>query len=169
MLRFLSIVFLCIGASVFYGLIHDQITIRISPEYFTVLHPQILPMDCPLTLLALAWGVIATWWVGLILGIVLALSSCCGKRPKLSASQLVRPILKLLLVMATGATVAGAIGYELGVHHVLKPSDLVVEEVPPDHITRVFAAGATHLASYALGFAGGIVLSIWAWKRRGKL
>src|SRR5277367_3085254 len=107
MMRFLSIVLLCIAASVAYGLVHDQITIRICPEYFTVLHPQILPHDTPLTLLALAWGVIATWWVGAILGILLGLCSCCGRRRKLSAGELVQPILKLLLVMAVGAIMSG--------------------------------------------------------------
>jgi len=168
-LRFLSIVLLCIAAAIVYGLIHDQITIRISIEYFTVLHPHILPEDVSPTILALAWGVIATWWVGLILGIILGLSCCCGKRPKLSAGDLVRPIIKLLCVMAAGATLAGTIGYELGVHQLLKPTPFVIENVPADRFNRLFAAGATHLASYALGFAGGIALSIWAWMRRGKL
>jgi hypothetical protein len=168
-LRFLSIVLLCIAAAIVYGLIHDQITIRISLEYFTVLHPQILPEDTSPTLLALAWGVIATWWVGLILGIILGLCSCCGKRPPLSAKDLVRPIIKLLLVMAVGATFAGATGFELAVHHLLMPSPIVVENVPFDRINRLFAAGASHLTSYTLGFIGGIVLSIWAWIMRGKL
>ena len=36
-----------------------------SLEYFTVLHPQVLPIDYPPTAIALVWGVIATWWVGL--------------------------------------------------------------------------------------------------------
>jgi hypothetical protein len=168
-LRFLSIVLLCIAAAIVYGLIHDQITIRISLEYFTVLHPQILPEDTSPTLLALAWGVIATWWVGLILGIILGLCSCCGRRPPLSAKDLLRPIIKLLLVMAVGATFAGVTGYELEIHHLLTPSQIVIENVPSDRISRLFAAGASHLASYALGIVGGIFLSIWAWMRRGKL
>ena len=110
MFRFLGIVLLCIAASVAYGLLHDQITIRIAPEYFTVLHPQILPTDTPLTVLALAWGVIATWWVGLILGLILAVASCAGSRPKLSVGDLVRPVAWLLLVMAIGAVVSGVAG-----------------------------------------------------------
>jgi hypothetical protein len=168
-LRFLSIVLLCIAAAVVYGMIHDQITIRVSREFFTVLHPQILPEGTSRTVLALAWGVLATWWVGLILGIVLALCSCCGKRPKLSARDLVRPIIKLLLVMALGAAAAGWIGYCLATHDVLVPSRFVIDNVPSDKIDGVMAAGAAHTTSYTLGFVGGIVLSIRVWIRRGRM
>ena len=169
MFRFLGIVLLCIAASVAYGLLHDQITIRIAPEYFTVLHPQILPTDTPLTVLALAWGVIATWWVGLILGLILAVASCAGSRPKLSVGDLVRPVAWLLLVMAIGAVVSGVAGYLLGVYQLLIPADIVTERVRPGHINCVFAAGGAHLASYIIGFIGGIVVAVQAWIRRGKL
>jgi hypothetical protein len=167
--RFLSIVLLCMAAAIFYGLIHDQITIRVSLEYFTVLHPQILPVDYPPTALALAWGVIATWWVGLILGLILAACSCWGKRPKLSARDLAGPVMTLLIVMALGAALSGIIGCELAARHIIEPSVLVLERVPHDKIDNLIAAGASHLASYVLGFAGGIVVSIRAWMRRGKM
>jgi hypothetical protein len=169
MLRFLSIVLLCIAASIAYGLVHDQITIRISLEYFTVLHPQILPEDTSPTVLALAWGIIATWWVGLILGIILGLACCVGKQPSLGAKDLLVPIIGLLGVMAVGAALAGIIGYELGVHKILTPAPFVTANVASDRINRLFTAGGSHLASYAIGFAGGIVLSIRSWIRRGKL
>src|ERR1700760_3267985 len=117
MLRVLGIIGLCVAAAIGYGLVHDQITIRICPEYFTVLHPQILPENTPLTLLALAWGVIATWWVGFILGIIVSLACIAGERPKLSARDLLRPVIYLLLTMAVGAAMYGTLGYELSVHH----------------------------------------------------
>lgn len=166
---FLRIVLLCIAAAVAYGLIHDQITIRISPEYFTVLHPRILPEDFPLTGLALAWGVLATWWVGLILGIILGMACCAGKRPKLSARDMLRPIGVLLLIMAAGAALSGWTGYELMSYHLIEPSTYIVETVQPGHITGVIIDGFTHMASYALGFAGGIVISFRALIQRGKL
>jgi hypothetical protein len=70
--RFVSIILLCIVAAVIYGVVHDQITARICVEYFTIGHPPVFGTDDP-TLLGLGWGVIATWWVGLILGFPLAL------------------------------------------------------------------------------------------------
>ena len=61
MFVFLKIVALCTLAAIGYGLVLDQITIRICEEYFTVFHPQVLPEGSSKTLLALAWGVLATW------------------------------------------------------------------------------------------------------------
>ena len=48
----LAIVGLCIAAAVAYGLVHDQVTVRLSLEYFTVLHPHVVDTDSP-TVLAL--------------------------------------------------------------------------------------------------------------------
>jgi hypothetical protein len=169
MARFLSIVLICIVTSILYGLIHDQITVRISLEYFTVLHPKILPDDTSPTLLALVWGVIATWWVGLILGIILGLACCLGKRPKLSALDLIRPILWLLLIMGLGAALAGFTGYILTTYNLIVPSPEIMEMVPQDKVLGIMIDGFSHDASYGIGFIGGVVLSVWAWFRRDKL
>src|SRR5215212_9571429 len=79
----LSIVITCVMAACGYGIVHDQITARICIEYFTVGHPQIFeqPITSP-TVMGFAWGIIATWWVGLLLGIPLAIAARAGERPK---------------------------------------------------------------------------------------
>lgn len=69
-----------LAAAVVYGVVHDQITVRISPEYLMDWHPEIVPSQDP-TVVALAWGVVATWWFGLILGAVLSAAATLGKRP----------------------------------------------------------------------------------------
>ena len=79
------------------------------------------------------------------------------------------PILKLLGLMALLAALAGVVGYELGVNHLLIPSPFVVDNIPPDRWNQLFAAGGSHLASYAVGFLGGIVLAVWAWRKRTQL
>ena len=63
-----KIVSLCVAATCLYGVIHDQITIRISPEYFTLAHPAFFPTSNR-TLLALCWGIAATWWIGAAFGL----------------------------------------------------------------------------------------------------
>src|ERR1700752_554669 len=87
-----KIVFFCMLAAVGYGIVHDQFTARVCVEYFTIGHPPIVNTDSP-TLLGLGWGVLATWWVGLFLGIPLAVAARVGNRAKLSSGQLVRPVL----------------------------------------------------------------------------
>jgi hypothetical protein len=56
----IKIILTCVVAAVLYGIVHDQVTARICVEYFLVFHPPIFPTQSP-TLLALGWGVIATW------------------------------------------------------------------------------------------------------------
>src|SRR5262249_43182022 len=122
-MRWLNIILLCIGCAVVYGVLHDQVTARICVEYFTLGHPRIFGTDDP-TLLALGWGILATWWVGLLLGVPLALVAQLGKRPRRDAGSLVRPIAVLMVVMAVCATLAGLVGWALaknGVVFLLEP------------------------------------------------
>lgn len=106
-MQFLSIIILCVGSAVIYGVIHDQITARVCVEYFTIGHPPVFGTDSP-TLLAFGWGVIATWWVGLLLGVPLAIAARAGHRPKRSARSLVKPIVLLLIIMSCCALTAGS-------------------------------------------------------------
>ena len=99
----IRIVLLATFAAIAYGILHDQVTARICVEYFTIGHPPVFPTTSP-TLLALGWGILATWWVGLPLGILLAIAARAGSRPRLTAAQLRRPILTLLVVMGSAAS-----------------------------------------------------------------
>jgi len=106
MVESFKIVVVCIAAAILYGIIHDQFTTRICVEYFTVFHPLIFGTKSP-TLMAFGWGVVATWWMGAFLGILLAAAARGGSQPKLSTAALLWPIGKLLLIMAACAALAG--------------------------------------------------------------
>src|SRR5215469_6416287 len=111
-MQFLKIWFMSIAAAVLYGIIHDQITARVCVEYFTIGHPPVFHTASP-TLLAFGWGVIATWWMGAFLGLVVALCARWGSNPKLQARDLLKPILVLLTVMGVSALCAGVLGFVL--------------------------------------------------------
>src|SRR5262249_54807288 len=113
----LAIVALCVTSAVIYGIIHDQVTARICVEYFTIGHPPVFDTESP-TLLGIGWGIIATWWVGVLLGIPLAVAARVGNRPRRNAGSLVRPVAVLLTVMAVCALLAGIIGYLLALRGV---------------------------------------------------
>ena len=106
----IAIVLLCLAAAVGYGILHDEVTARISLKYFTVGHPDLFGTDSP-TLLGIGWGIVATWWVGLLLGVPIAVAARLGPRPKLTAWDLVRPMGQLLLIMVCGAVAAGLAGF----------------------------------------------------------
>jgi hypothetical protein len=155
-----KIIWLCIASAVLYGILHDQVTARVCVEYFTIGHPPVFNTESP-TLLALGWGVIATWWVGLMLGIPAALVSRLGSLPKFDAARLVRPIGGLLAVMACASVVAGITGYfvaSVGGVWLLEP---LRSEVPAEKHTRFLADLWAHLAAYTVGFLGGAILCAW--------
>ena len=164
-MRSLAIVALCVVSAVLYGILHDQITARVCVEYFTIAHPPVFPTRDP-TLLAFGWGVIATWWVGLMLGIPLAIAARAGSRPKRSVRSLVRPIVALLAVMAVSAMVAGAIGFVLAILDVIVLRGWLAEAIPADRHARFLFDAWAHSVSYGVGFVGGIVVIARVWRSR---
>jgi len=159
------IVLTCIVAAVVYGIVHDQFTAHICVEYFSVFHPPVFPTSSP-TLLALGWGVIATWWMGAFLGVLLALAARVGSRRKIGASELVRPISKLLLIMGFLAAFAGLTGYVLAIRGAIGPPGWVASVLPPARHARFMADWWAHNASYLFGFLGGIALCVVTIRKR---
>jgi hypothetical protein len=160
-MEFLKIVGLCVLAAVCYGVVHDQFTARICLEYFTVFHPPILSGSKSPTLLALAWGVLATWWVGTILGVLLAVAARTGSRPKLVAGDLRSMIGKLLLIMAACAIGAGIAGFFWG-----ELPQEIISFLPRGMEHRFAADWWAHGASYASGLTGGLVVCVLAYRKR---
>ena len=109
-MRWIAIILMCVVTCVAYGIIHDQITARICVEYFTIGHPPVFPTDDP-TLLGLGWGVIATWWVGVLLGVPLAAACRLGRWPKREPRTLWRPLIRLSAFSFTIAAIAGLVGW----------------------------------------------------------
>lgn len=164
----LKILGLSVAAAIVYGILHDQVTARVCVEYFTIGHPRIFHTESP-TLLAFGWGVVATWWMGLLLGLPLALAARAGPAPRLTARDLVKPVARLLLAMATVALTAGLAGYFAfrsgGV--ALLPG--MAERIPAEKHAAFIADLWAHLASYASGFFGGLGLCVRLVLRRRRL
>jgi hypothetical protein len=158
---------MCVAAAVVYGVLHDQVTARICVEYFTIGHPPVFRTEDP-TLLGLGWGVIATWWVGLMLGIPLAVAARGGVRPKWGARQLVRPLAVMLACVAGLAVVAGAVGHLAAVRGWMWLVEPMASRVPAGRHVAFLTDLWAHLASYAGGFVGGVILCVWVWRRRGR-
>jgi len=163
-MRFIGIIALAVLAGVTYGILHDQVTARVCVEYFTIGHPKIFPTTSP-TLLAIGWGIVATWWFALPLGFSLACAARLGERPKRSAGELVRPLLILLGAMASLALVSGITGYALAANGFINV-DPWVANITPSKQAAFIADWWAHTASYFGGFAGSIVLCLWVWRSR---
>jgi hypothetical protein len=165
---FVRIVLLSILAAVVYGVLQDQVTARVCVEYFTLGHPPIFATDDP-TLLALGWGVIATWWVGVLLGVPLACCARLGPRPKLTAEQLLVPIGIQMASVAVIALAAGIAGYFVARSGLVGLFGELAERVPRERHLVFIADLWAHLAAYASGALTGIAVCWQTWARRGRL
>ena len=154
-----------VAAAIAYGIAHDQITVRICLEYFTIGHPPVFPTRNP-TLLAIGWGIIATWWVGVLLGVPLAIVARAGSRPKRTVGTLVRPVVWLLAVMAVFAIIAGLTGWFFASRGMVVLVGPIAEELPADRHVPFLIDLWAHSASYLVGLVGGIVVLIRVWRSR---
>lgn len=164
----LTIIFTSIAAAIVYGIVHDQVTARICVEYFTIGHPPAIRSHSP-TAQAFYWGIVATWWVGLILGLGLAVSARAGKRPQLEWKQLFRPILVLVLAMYGIALLGGIFGFFTATAGIFHLVDHLAARVPENKHVAFLTVGWAHSASYLAGLLGGIVLWVTTWEKRKRL
>jgi hypothetical protein len=145
-------------AAVLYGIVHDLITTRICIEYFTIGHPRIIESRSP-TALAFTWGVVATWWMGLILGVPIALAARVGRWPRRTWRDLVVPLSRALLCMGIAAFFSGTAGCVLarrGEAHI--PAWFALS-VPADRHVAFITALWAHNAAYMVGAISGVVIA----------
>jgi hypothetical protein len=161
----LAVIALSIGAAVLYGIAHDQVTARVCVEYFTIGHPRVIESESP-TALAFAWGVLATWWVGLIGGVILAVAMRAGSRPKLPAHRVVRPLGRLLVVMGVLSLVAGLVGSMLASSGGVFLVEPMASWVPKEKHVPFLADLWAHSAAYLAGFLGILVQAVRLWRSR---
>lgn len=161
----LAITVLCVLAACLYGIIHDQVTVRVCLEYFTLGHPDLFHTTNP-TLLGFCWGIAATWWVGLPLGIGLAVACLSGDTPIRRAKTLLKPLAQLLVFMWACAFLSGLAGWILARNGLISLEVASSNDVPPDKQIAFMACYWTHSASYLVGFFGGLWLICRIWTQR---
>ena len=165
MTSWLNFVGLGIVAACVYGVIHDQITARICVEYFTLGHAPLFATESP-TLLGIGWGIIASWWGGAILGLGLAAAARVGRPPKIAASNMIRPVIILLGVMAISALIAGIVGNLAARMGWVYLIGQIAIDVPKEKHPAFLADMWAHGASYLVGFLGGWILIVRTWWSR---
>jgi hypothetical protein len=109
----------CAAAAMIYGVVNDQITSRISWEYFyfgkgldTVLGPVLPPDAGRLHYEAIKVGMKATWTVGLIIGVALLLANNPRRdRLRLSYRRMFRALAIIFAITVVFAVACGIAGY----------------------------------------------------------
>lgn len=165
MLETLKIVLLCVVSACLYGILHDQVTARVCIEYFTIGHPPVFNTDDP-TLIGIGWGILATWWVGVILGLALAAGARLGTWPKRTAAELVPIVIRVMAVSAVAALFAGVAGLILAMNGSVMLWRPLSERIPHERHRLFLACLFAHTASYFVGFIAGVVaIGRVVWRR----
>ncbi len=111
---FSATIFISILLAGLYGILHDQVTYSIAPEYFTKFkydqfgfEPQWFGGDRQTVAVI---GFLATWWAGLLIGLVLGLTSLIFK----DHQTMRKGLLKAIIVTFCFAVATGVFGYFYG-------------------------------------------------------
>jgi len=156
-----------------YGIIHDQITYSIAPEYYTkfkfiqfgfvdIGNEAVLPNP---RLAVAGVGFLATWWMGLPIGLILGLVGLVHKDSK----QMFKVTMSAILVTVIIAFATGLIGLVYGKFYL---ADVGVSWWLPDHLIdkgNFIAVGSMHNFSYIGGLTGLIAGSIYSVKQKRKV
>ncbi len=149
----------CIFAGV-YGILHDQVTYTISPEYFTKFkyiqfrfEPEWFGGHRPTVAVV---GFLATWWVGLIIGFVLGIYSLFIKINR----ERMRHFLRAVLITLAVAIIFGFVGFLYAKLFLMRAEPNWI--FPPDLLDKraFITVGSIHNFSYLgglLGLVAGII------------
>ena len=170
MKKFLTLILIIAIAPIIgglYGILHDQLTYTISPEYYTKFkfyqfglmdmgNEAIFPNP---RIEVSAVGFMATWWMGIPIGLILGLVGLIHKDHR----QMVKVTMKAVLITVIVAFVTGLIGMAYGK---LFLADKGVDWSLPENLIdteNFISVGSMHNFSYLGGLFGliaGIIYSI---------
>lgn len=131
--------------SVVYGIAHDMVTAHVWVEYFTVHHAKVVDSTSPVVM-ALVWGVLATWWVGAFAGILLWAFAAAGSLTPLPIERLRQIMLRGMGGLYVTAMLVLGLSY-IGLGWIGQGHDIPDLEVR----RRALAVGITHMYSYGAG------------------
>ena len=155
-----------------YGVIHDQLTYTISPEYYTkfkfyqfglldIGNKAIFPN--PRVEVSIV-GFLATWWMGLPIGLILGLVGLIHKDSK----QMLVVTMKAIVITIIIAFLTGLIGLMFGKFYL---ADTGVNWWLPDNLIdkeNFIAVGSMHNFSYLGGLTGLVAAIIYSVRQKRK-
>lgn len=157
--RFLTIVIGCVGLACVLGICLDLVTANVAVEYFSVHHPQIVETESP-WVLAIVWGIGASWWFGAISGVIVATINHRRQEPLEPT-----PIFKWVSI-ACFAIWLIMIAILLGVFAI---ASMVPEESRRptfDDDRRLIAVAMAHQCEYILGAMALLIIAMKTWRSK---
>jgi hypothetical protein len=135
------------------GIAIDVVTANVAVEYFTVHHPHVVDSESP-WVMALVWGIGASWWFGLAAGVLLWWMNIRRQQP-LSRKRILRMIVPCLVVIWLVM-----MGIVAGVYGIAGRIPETQRRVTFESDRRLMAVALSHSTEYVLGGIVTIVLMI---------
>ncbi len=170
----LGLVFLASAVAVpaagLYGMLHNQISYTVSPEYFTRFKFEqfgLTGLALPDRAKASVVGLMASWWMGVPIGALVGAAGLVHEKPR----RMAEVTAKALGVVLAFTLCFGLLGLLYGLCRTarIRPEDYNGWYVPNHvrHLRRFLCAGYMHDSSY---LGGGVsVLAAWAFQARAWL
>lgn len=150
-----------------YGVLHDQLTFTISPEYFRKFKfNQFAHADLGLgdRIFVSTIGILATWWLGAIAGWFLARRALSNR----SGGSAYRQIRSGILVMLTVVFLSGCLGYLWGIGRGLTADDSAWDAALNEIQIQDKKAFIRVAFIHNFGYLGGLVGLLFALVRHPK-
>lgn len=143
-----------------YGMIQDQVSTRLCPEYFTHFHNPIPGVTDP-TLMGVAWGFLGAWWGGALFGYFAGLTATIGKTPPLNVRQLVLPMALTVLAVGGAVAVTGWVVASYADQLNVEVDQYIAGPVPAERRRALMVVACYHQAAYILSIVGSIACCVW--------
>ena len=162
LLVYCAIIILAVVAAAIYGIVHNQISYTVSPEYFTKFKFEQFGLENPAVperIRASMVGFLASWWMGIPIGILVGLAGFVHP----NARRMFQVSLWSIAVVVGFTLLFGLCGLFYGWLQTASIDRAAYQEwYIPDNVInlrRFLCAGYMHNASYL----GGVVAILPAW------
>lgn len=161
-LQFPLMVFIAIVMASIYGALHDQVSYTVSQEYFTLfkyIQFQVDTLSVPARVKAGIIGVLATWYMGLPIGLFLGVTGLKAARQEYFG-LCIRTFGVVILVAGLTGIIGLAYGWFFASHD---PGDYHGWFIPDGlkHTRNFLSVGYMHNFSYLGGATGLAAGAIW--------
>ncbi len=157
--RFLTTVLGSVGLACLLGICLDVVTANVAVEYFTVHHPRIVETERP-SLLAIVWGIGASWWFGAISGVIVGAINHRREEP-------LQPI-RILRWSAIACFVLWLIMIAILIS-VLAFANTIPEEIRRptfDYDRRIMSVAMAHQFEYILAAIALAIIAVKTWRTK---
>lgn len=147
------------GLMAVYGMLQDQFSARLCPEYFTVLHNPIPGLSDP-TLVGIVWGFLASAGGGIAMGYAAGLSGTLGNNPPYTTRELLKAMLLLIGAVGLITLMTGVGVYRHAEMFSITLDPRLNELIPVELHRNAFTVACYHFAAYGSAISGSIIMCV---------